>query len=95
MGISDRLESLVEQLHNSRDAVILARINALPILVPDAHTRPFSNPRRNIAAGVFFPLGLLLFFRVWRYRLRLWKDMQEIQKLSKQIIDRIRDKKYE
>ena len=95
VGISERLESLVEQLHNSRDAVILARINALPILVPDAHTRPFSNPRRNIAAGVFFPLGLLLFFRVWRYRLRLWKDMQEIQKLSKQIIDRIRDKKYE
>ena len=95
VGISERLESLVEQLHNSRDAVILARINALPILVPDAHTRPFSNPRRNIAAGVFFPLGMLLFFRVWRYRLRLWKDMQEIQKLSKQIIDRIRDKKYE
>ena len=94
-GISERLESLVEQLHNSRDAVILTRINSFPILVPDAHTRPFSNPRRNMAAGLFLPLGLLLFFRVWRYRLRLWKDMQEIQKLSKQIIDRIRDKKYE
>ena len=95
IGISERLEDVIEELHNSRDVVILARINAMPILVPDAHTRPFGNPRRNIVAGVFFPLGLLLFFRVWRYRIRLRTDMLEIQKLSKQITERIRDKKYE
>lgn len=95
MDISQRLELLVEELHNTRDAVILARINAMPILVPDAHTRPFNNPRYNIAAGIVLPVGLVLFCRVWRYRLRLWKDMQDIQHLNKQIIDRIRDKQYE
>ncbi len=93
--ISERLEAIVEELHNTRDVVILTRINSLPILVPNAHTRPFDNPRHNMAAGIVLPVGILLFLRVWRYRLRLWKDMQDIQKLSEQITDRIRDKQYE
>lgn len=95
VDISNRLEALVEELHNSRDAVILTRINELPVLVPDAHTRPFGNRRLNMAAGIVLPVGLLLFLRVWRYRLRLWKDLQQIQKISKQITDRITDKGYE
>ena len=95
VDISERLEMLVEELHNSRDAVILTRINELPVLVPDAHTRPFGNRRLNMAAGILLPVGILLFLRVWRYRLRLWKDLQQIQKISKQITDRIIDKGYE
>lgn len=93
--ISERLEAIVEELHNTRDMVILTRINSLPILVANAHTRPFDNTRYNMYAGIVLPVGILLFLRVWRYRLRLWKDMQDIQKLSEQITDRIRDKQYE
>lgn len=89
IDIDERLEQLVKELHNSRDSVILVRLNELPILVPDAHTRPFHNARRNVFVGVFLPLGIFFFFRIWRYRLRLWRDMQQIQKIGTQINDRI------
>ena len=92
IDIDERLESLVEELHNSRDKTIIARLNELPILVPDAHTRPFRNPRLNIAAGILVPLGLFFFLRVWRYRLRLWRDMVQIQKQCTAIRERITKK---
>ena len=90
--LNDRLEAIVDELHNTRDKVILARLNDLPILVPDAHTRPFRNARYNLAVGLLLPLGLFFFFRIWRYRLRLWHDMQQIQKLGTQIRERIEKK---
>ena len=83
----------MEELHNTRDNVILARLNDLPILVPDAHTRPFHSARRNVATGLLLPLGLFFWLRIWRYRLRLWHDMQQIQKLGTQIKERI-EKNY-
>ncbi len=89
--ISDRLEALVEELHNSKDTRIIQLLNALPILVPNAHTRPFHNPKINLATGIFFPLGLFFFFRIWRYRIRLRRDIAEIQEISQQIIERIKN----
>ena len=89
IDLNERLEAIVEELHNTRDNVILARLNDLPILVPDAHTRPFHNARRNMAVGIFLPLGLFFWLRIWRYRLRLWHDMQQIHKLGTQIRERI------
>ena len=92
IGIDNRLETMVEELHNSQDARLVAMLNELPILVPDAHTRPFSNARRNMAAGIILPVGLFFFFRVWRYRVRLWRDMAVIQKQAQNIIERIDNK---
>jgi len=90
--LNERLESLIDELHNSKDNRIIQLLNAYPILVPDAHTRPFSNARRNIATGIFFPLGLFFYFRIWRYRLRLHHDMSQIQEVNRLIIDRINKK---
>ncbi len=92
--ISERLEALVKVLHNSRDNGILTYINEYPVLARHAHTHPFRDVRLNKAAGVFFPLGLLLYFRAWRFRLRLWHDMQTIQNVDKKIKDRIIKKGY-
>ena len=93
--LNNRLEDLIEELHNSRDNVILTRINEFPIVNPDAHTRPFHNARWNMFTGIFFPLGLFFFFRIWRYRLRLFNDMQNIQRLGKEINERITAQQYE
>jgi len=98
IGINERLENIVEELHNSTDNRLLGALNELPILVPDAHTRPFGNARRNIATGIFFPLGLFFFFRIWRYRIRLRRDMSVIQEQAKfiiQRIDKIEQERYE
>ena len=88
-AISAEMERIVDELHNSRDNAILTYINDYPILPLYAHTHPFSNPRMNVAAGLFLPLGLFFYFRVWRYRLRLWVDMQTIQRLNAQVVERI------
>ncbi len=93
--LNDRLEELIKEMHNSRDNVILTRINEYPILASDAHTRPFHSARWNIATGIFLPLGIFFWLRVWRFRLRLWGDMQTIQKTNNQIIERIIKKQYE
>lgn len=93
IDIDERLENIVEELHNSTDSRLIALLNELPVLVPDAHTRPFRNARWNIVAGIIFPVGLFFWFRIWRYRLRLLRDMNTIQEESQNIIDRIENKK--
>ena len=89
IGISNKLEELIDELHNSRDAVVLESLNALPVLVPDAHTRPFRNARYNLLAGIVFPVGLFFFLRIWRYRVRLRHDMDTILTETQRIVERI------
>jgi lipopolysaccharide export system permease protein len=90
--IDQRMEAAVEELHNSRDSVVLQALNELPILVPDAHTRPFRSANKNVVAGIVLPLGLFFYLRVWRYRVRLRHDMAVIRKQTQIIIDRIDNK---
>ena len=87
--LSERLEALIDELHNSRDNVILAYINEYPVINPTAHTRPFGNRRANMAVGLFLPLGIFFFFRIWRYRLRLRLDLQNISRINDIIAKRI------
>lgn len=89
IGISDRLEKLIEELHNSKSNFIIGLLNMIPFIVPDAHTRPFKNPRYNKWAGIILPVGLLLWLRVWRYRLRLSRDLDKLQEVGKVIIKKI------
>ena len=58
--IRDRIESLVEELSNSRDSKVLALLNEFPSIYAAAHTSPFHSHRANVLAGIFFPLGLIL-----------------------------------
>jgi len=87
--LSDSLEDIIEELHNSRDNVLLMYINEYPVINPSAHTRPFSSQRLNMAFGIFFPLGLLVYLRIWRYRLRLRLDLQNIMRINTLISERI------
>lgn len=93
-NLSQRLEGLIEELHNSRDNVLLMYINDYPIINPSAHTRPFSNKRLNMTVGIIFPIGLFFYLRIWRYRLRLRLDMHKIQNINTLISERIIKKGY-
>ena len=53
--LSERVEALVEELHNSRDNVIIMYINEYPVINPSAHTRPFDSKRLNMIVGLFLP----------------------------------------
>ncbi len=87
--LSEQLEQYVDELANTQDSRILSTLNDMPILVPDAHTRPFRNRRLNMAVGIVFPVGLLWWWRIWRYRLRLWHDLTQLQKQCTYICTRI------
>ena len=87
--LRDRLEAIIEELHNSRDNVLIMYINEYPIINPSAHTRPFDNKRLNMIFGIIFPLGLLVYMRIWRYRLRLRLDLRNIERINNLITERI------
>ena len=89
IDLSDRLEQVVAELTNTRDARIIGALNLVPILVPDAHTRPFRSARMNRIVGIVFPVGLLCWLRVWRYRLRLRDDLLTVQHQCEYITNRI------
>lgn len=78
--LNERLEALVEELSNSRNLRVLQELNNLPVIYVHAHTTPLPGRRLNMAAGIVFPLGLLLWFRIWRFRLRLYGDLRQIVK---------------
>ena len=87
--ICEELEKVVEDLSNTRDKVILNALNMLPIMSDKAHTRPFEKKWLNIMAAIVFPLGALLYVRMWRYRLRLHRDLKAVQNAAEIITDRI------
>ncbi len=87
--ICEELEKVVEDLSNTRDKVILNALNMLPIMSDKAHTRPFEKKWLNIMAAIIFPLGALLYVRMWRYRLRLHRDLKAVQNAAEIITDRI------
>ena len=86
--ISDELEAVIEDLGYSRDRSILHDLNSYPVLATHAHTRPFRKTWLNIITGLFLPLGIFFYFRMIRYRLRLYRDLRDIRTTSERIIPR-------
>lgn len=77
-AISEQLEQLVEEMSNSRDRQLLAEAERLPVLLTQAHVSPFSRRWLNVMCGVLLPLGAVIWFRMWRFRLRLLADIRQI-----------------
>jgi lipopolysaccharide export system permease protein len=90
--MSALLEEVIEDLGNTRDRYIMSYINQYPIVSEKAHTRPFDTKWMNIAAAVIVPLGIILYIRMWHFRLRLYRDLKQISRLNEQVIDRISNK---
>ena len=90
--ISNRLEDVIEDLSNSKDKIIVTTLSTYPIVAAKAHTRPFERRWMNIAAAVVVPVGLFLYVRMWRFRLRLYKDLKNISAANDTIIKEIKDK---
>lgn len=87
--ISEELEAVIEDLSNSRDRRIVALLNCYPVLSVKAHTRPFEHRWMNIVAAAIVPLGLFLYFRMWRFRLRLSRDLAAIRQTNAEVVRRM------
>ena len=88
-NISEIMENTIEDLSNTRDKLILAEINHYPILDTKAHTRPFERKWLNIMAAIILPLGLFFYFRMVRFRFRLYRDLVVIKETNRKITERI------
>lgn len=86
--ISERLEETIENLSYTKDKLILTELNHYPIMATHAHTRPFRRKWMNIVTGLLLPVGAFFYFRMLRFRLRLYKDLRTIRLTSEKIIPR-------
>ena len=89
-GIYEQLEKVIEDLSNSRDRTIINHLSVYPIMSVKAHTRPFERKWLNIVSAALIPLGFVLYMRMWRYRLRLLRDLRTIKAENEIITERIR-----
>ena len=87
--ISERMEAVIEDLGNTKDRIVLAELNNLPILAVRAHTRPFRQKWLNIVTGLVIPVGAFFYIRMIRFRIRLYRDLRTIRQVSERIIPRI------
>src|SRR5574344_1824775 len=91
--IKERLEAIIEDLSNTKDKLILSEINNYPILAVHAHTSPFRRNWLNVIVGIFVPLGIFYYLRIWRFRLRLMRDLRMIKNTNQKMIERIYEMK--
>ena len=87
--INTILETAIEDLSNTKDKLILTEINQYPVIATHAHTRPFKQKGLNIATGLILPFGIFFYFRMLRFRFRLYKDLRHVMRTSEKIIPRI------
>ena len=90
--ISEELDTVIDDLNNTRDRIILGLLGHYPVVSEKAHTRPFERRWLNILSAILIPFGAFLYIRMWSFRLRLLKDLRVIKQTNTQIIDRINQK---
>ena len=88
--INRLLETAIDDLGNTRDKTILNLLNEYPVMSVKAHTRPFNRQWLNTVAAILVPVGLVLYIRMWRFRLRLLKDLRVVVHNNNQIIAQIK-----
>ncbi len=86
--INERLEETIENLSYTKDKLILTELNHYPIMATHAHTRPFRKKWMNVVTGLLLPVGAFFYFRMLRFRFRLYKDLRTIRQTSERIIPR-------
>ena len=91
--LNEQMEALIEDLSNTKDKVILGCLNDYPFMAVKAHTRPFELKWLNVTAAIIVPVGLFLYLRMWRFRLRLLHDLKVVKDTNDAVIRRITELK--
>ena len=89
------LEVAIEDLSATRNRYVLMKINQYPIIPATAHTRPFRRRWLNALTGLLLPLGVFFYFRMLRFRFRLYQDLQLIKRINVKLVPRIEELGHE
>ncbi len=85
--LNDTLEELVGEFGNSRNKKVILKINQYPVLSVETITSPFKQKWLNILSLVIVPVGILIYCRAVKFRLRLNKDLCKVEENSKEIVE--------
>lgn len=75
-------ETVVEELGNSQDRIVLDLVNMMPIVPYYGIESPFENRKVNMFLGICFPLGILFGFRAWLFSRKITRQLKETVRLS-------------
>ncbi len=89
--INRELENIIEDLSNSKSKIIIHALNQYPVLSIKSHTRPFEHKWLNITAAIIVPAGFVLYLRMCRFRLRLYRDLKIITQTNTSIIEKMKE----
>ena len=70
-------------------AGVLMKLNQFPVIATHAHTRPFRRKWLNALTGLFLPTGIFFYFRMIRFRVRLYRDLRTILRVNEKLIPRV------
>ena len=84
--IDESLSLVIEDLSNTRDQRVLHQLNKIPVIATHAHTRPFRRSWLNAITGLVIPVGAFFYFRMLRFRFRLYRELSATEKACKAII---------
>ncbi|MBQ2211016.1 MAG: LptF/LptG family permease [Prevotella sp.] len=89
--INGALEVAIEDLAYTKNNYVLMKLNQYPVIATHAHTRPFKRKWLNAVTGLFLPTGIFFYFRMIRFRVRLYRDLQNILRINEKLIPRVID----
>lgn len=84
--LNEKLESLIEEMGNSKNKKVIIYLNEYPILSPHATASPFKRRWLNVLSVIVVPWGVFLYFRSIKFRFRLAKDLAKVENNSKKLI---------
>ena len=91
--LNDKLETVIENLGNSKSRKTILLLNEMPILSPHATQSPFKRRIFNILSILVVPVGIIIYLRAIKFRLRLYKDLSKIEGTSNNIITILKKEK--
>ena len=86
-NLNESLEKFVEEFGNSRNKKVILKINEYPVMSTDTIVSPFTQKWLNILSMILIPVGVFIYFRAVKFRLRLAKDLVKVQENSKVIME--------
>lgn len=90
---NEKLETLIEEMGNSRNKKVIMLLNQYPVLSTTSITSPFAIKWLNILSLVIFPVGIIIYLRAVKFRTRLIKDLITVEQNSKKLIDILKKEK--
>lgn len=87
--LNEKLEGIIEEMGNSRNKKVIQLLNVFPILAPEGIKSPFKIKWLNILSLIIFPVGIIIYLRAVKFRLRLLKDLVTVEQNSKSVMERL------